>query len=249
MTGSHQGAGSADTVADRFGERIADGLRHVSTATLTSQLRKRALDGCMFSNLRLLGRADRMVGFARTVRYLPLREDLFPARSAGFNAQKQAVEALRPGDVLVISARGVHDAGTIGDILAMRAADLGAAGIVTDGSVRDVVAIDSLDIPTYAAGHHPAPLGHRHVPWDTDVAVACAGVLVEPGDLLVGDTDGVVLLPDGLAAEIVEDAIEQEREERFIAEQVRAGSSVDGLYPLNSEWRARYEASREKDPT
>lgn len=231
----------------QFGQQVADGLLRVSTATLTSQLRKRGLDGCMFSNLRLLGQTDRMVGFARTVRYLPLREDLFPSRSAGLNAQKQAVEGLQPGDVLVISARGVQDAGTIGDILAMRAADLGAAGIVTDGAVRDVAAIDSLKIPTFAAGHHPAPLGHRHVPWDTDVAVACAGVLVEPGDLLVGDTDGLVLLPQPLVAEIVEDSLEQEREERFIAEQVRAGSSIDGLYPLNAEWRARYEAARERD--
>lgn len=236
-------------LADRYGKQVADGLTSVSTATLTSQLRKRGLDGCIFSNLRLLGRAERMVGWARTVRYLPLREDLFPARSAGLNAQKRAIESLQPGEVLVISARGVHDAGTIGDILCLRAAALGAAGIVTDGAVRDFAAIDSLDLPTFAAAHHPAPLGHRHVPWDTDVAVACAGVLVEPGDLLVGDADGVVLLPEPLVAELVSASLEQEDEERFIADQVRSGASIDGLYPLNAEWRARYEAARERDPS
>jgi regulator of RNase E activity RraA len=183
-----------------------------------------------------------MVGFARTVRYLPLREDLFPARSKGFNAQKRAVDGVQPGDVLVISARGVADAGTIGDILALRVQVLGGAGIVTDGPVRDGAAIDGLDIPTFTIGHHPAPLGVRHTPWETDVAVACAGALVEPGDLLVGDDDGVVVLPDALITEIVADAVRQEAEERFIAEQVEGGASVDGLYPMNAEWRSRWEA-------
>ncbi|MGD9705966.1 MAG: hypothetical protein AB7V74_26520, partial [Acidimicrobiia bacterium] len=122
-----------------------------------------------------------------------------------------------------------------------RAQRRGAVGIITDGAVRDSAAIAALEIPTYAAAHHPAVLGRRHVPWQADVAVACAGALVEPGDLLVGDADGVVILPDAFVAEIVEAALEQEREERFIAEQVDAGCSVDGLYPLNADWRRRYD--------
>ena len=223
-------------------------LHTVSTATLASQLRKRSLDGCMLDGLSSTQPGSRMVGLARTVSYLPLREDLFASKAAGMNAQKRAVESLRPGEVLVIGARGAPDAGTIGDILALRAQARGAAGIVTDGALRDSAAIAALDIPTYSAGHHPAVLGRRHVPWETDVAVACAGALVEPGDLLVGDADGVVVLPHGCVVDVVTAAVEQEREERFIAQQVADGASIDGLYPMNSEWRRRYETWTERDP-
>ncbi len=85
-------------------------------------------------------------------------------------------------------------------------------------------------------------LGRRHVPWETDVAIACAGVLVEPGDVVVGDRDGVVLVPPHLAAEVARDAAEQERQERFVAERVAAGESIDGLYPIGPRWRDAYES-------
>jgi 2-keto-4-pentenoate hydratase/2-oxohepta-3-ene-1,7-dioic acid hydratase in catechol pathway/regulator of RNase E activity RraA len=232
---------SADAVAAKYGEEILDSLQTVSTATLASQLRKRGLDGCMLDGLTSTHPDRQMVGLARTVRYLPLREDLSPAKSAGLNAQKRAVESVRPGEVLVISARSDSTAGTIGDILALRAQVRGATGIVTDGAIRDAAAIAALDIPTYSAGQHPAVLGRRHVPWEIDVAVACAGALVQPGDLLVGDADGVVVLPDHLVVEIVTASAEQELEERFIAERVAAGDSIDGLYPMNDARRREYE--------
>lgn len=237
--------GSADRITRRFGADVAAALASVSTATLASQLRKRGFDGCVLEGVVTASRGVKMVGFARTVSYLPLREDLLAAKTAGLNAQKQAIESLDPGDVLVIGARGVHAAGTIGDILALRAQQRGAVGIITDGAVRDAVAVDALDIPTYSAGRSPAVLSRRHLPWAIDVAVACAGTLVEPGDLLVGDDDGVVLLPAGAVAEIALAAVAQEREEQFVLEQVLAGESVDGLYPMNATWRARYEAAGE----
>ena len=143
-----------------------------------------------------------MAGYARTVRYLPLREDL-PAMYAGMNAQKRAIEEILPGEVLVIEARGDPTAGTIGDILALRAQVRGAAGIVTDGAIRDSAALARLEIPTYHAAVHPAVLGRRHVPWESGVAVACAGVTIQPGDILVGDADGVVVLPPAIAAEVL----------------------------------------------
>ena len=113
------------------------GLGTVSTATLASQLRKRGLNGLTIDGLRSTRPGQRMVGFARTLRYLPLREDLFARHGGGMNAQKRAVEQMRPGEVLVIDARQEPDAGTIGDILALRAQARGAAGIVTDGAIRD----------------------------------------------------------------------------------------------------------------
>jgi regulator of RNase E activity RraA/2-keto-4-pentenoate hydratase/2-oxohepta-3-ene-1,7-dioic acid hydratase in catechol pathway len=214
----------------------------VSTATLAYQLRRRGLNGLTMDGLRST-RPDRpMAGFARTLRYLPLREDLSGRYGSGMNAQKQAVEQIRPGEVLVIDARGETTAGTIGDILALRAQTRGAAGIVTDGAIRDAARLAELDIPTYHAAVHPAVLGRRHVPWECGVTVACAGVTVQPGDLVVGDGDGVVVLPPDIAAEVLADASEQERQEEFVAGRVAAGEQIDGLYPLTERWRPAYEA-------
>jgi regulator of RNase E activity RraA len=220
---------------------LLDALRTVSTATLASLLRKRGLNGLTLDGLRSTRPGTRMAGYARTVRYLPLREDL-TGRSAGLNAQKQAIEEIGPGEVLVIEARGETTAGTIGDILALRAQVRGAAGIVTDGAIRDSAALARLEIPAYHAAVHPAVLGRRHVPWESGVAVACAGVTIQPGDILVGDADGVVVLPPALAAEVLADAQEQERQEEFIAGRVAQGESIDGLYPLTDRTRPAYQS-------
>jgi regulator of RNase E activity RraA len=158
------------------------------------------------------------------------------------NAQKRAIEAIRPDEVLVVEARGEHTAGTIGDILALRAQVRGAAGVVTDGAIRDSAALAHLEIPVYHAAVHPAVLGRRHVPWETGVTVACAGVTIQPGDILVGDADGVVVLPPAIAASLLEDAREQERQEQFIATQVAKGEPLNGLYPLTDPWRPAYDA-------
>jgi regulator of RNase E activity RraA/2-keto-4-pentenoate hydratase/2-oxohepta-3-ene-1,7-dioic acid hydratase in catechol pathway len=216
-------------------------LGRVSTATLAYQLRRRGLNGFTMDGLRSTRPDQTMVGFARTLRYLPLREDLSARYGSGMNAQKQAIEQIRPGEVLVIDARREGTAGTIGDILALRAQARGAVGIVTDGAIRDAARLAALDIPTYHAAVHPAVLGRRHVPWESGVTVACAGVTVQPGDLVVGDSDGVVVLPPGIAAEVLADASEQEREEEFVADRVAAGEQIDGLYPLGERWRPAYE--------
>lgn len=222
-------------------------IASVSTATLSSQLRKRGLDDVSIDGLRPTRPGTRLIGRARTLRFIPAREDLFETHGGGYNAQKRAFDTLDPGDVLVIEARGEHGSGTLGDILALRAQVRGAAGLVTDGGLRDLDAVAALDIPTYYASPHPAVLGRRHVPWDTDLTIACGGAAVQPGDVIVGDADGLLVIPPGLVESVVDDAIEQERQESFIALQVAAGESVDGLYPMNAEWRARYLAWLEGD--
>ena len=235
---------SAHPAPDNSPAEVLEGLREVATATLSAVLRKRGLNTLTLDGLRSTRPERKMAGYARTVRYLPLREDLSAAYGGGMNAQKRAIEAIRPGEILVIEARGESTAGTIGDILALRAQVRGAAGIVTDGAIRDAKALAELDIPVYHAAVHPAVLGRRHVPWETGVAVACAGVTIQPGDLLVGDADGVVVLPPEIAAEVLAEAREQERQEEFVAERVAAGESIDGLFPLPETRRPEYEAWR-----
>ncbi|SES38996.1 fumarylacetoacetate hydrolase family protein [Actinokineospora terrae] len=216
-------------------------LRQVSTATLSSQLRKRGLNHTFLNGLAPARPDLRMVGTAHTLRYLPLREDMFDQRGGGMNAQKRAVEAIGGGQVLVIDCRDEHGAGTIGDILALRAARRGAVGIVTDGCLRDSPSFRELEIPTYSAGAHAAVLGRKHVPWEIGVDVACAGVLVRPGDVLVGDGEGVILIPPAIVDEVAADALEMERQEKFILARVDEGESVDGLYPLGPRWREAYD--------
>lgn len=217
-------------------------LGAVAVATLSAQLRRRGFPDTTVDGVHPVRPGSRFVGRARTLRYLPLRADLAEERGGGFNAQKRAIEALQPGEVLVMEARGEPGTGTIGDILALRAQVRGAAAVVTDGGVRDVAAIAALELPVFSRGAHPAVLGRRHVPWETDVAIACGGATVLPGDIVVGDDDGVLVIPPALAADLVADAEEQERQERFVTEQVARGASVDGLYPLAGEWKKRYEA-------
>ena len=225
----------------------AAALRTVSTATLSSQLRKRGLEHTFLTGLRPTRPDLRLVGLAHTLRFLPLREDQFAERGGGMNAQKRAVEELGPGQVLVIDAREDRQAGTIGDILALRAHKRGAAGVVTDGCLRDSPSFAHLDLPVYAAGAHAAVLGRRHVPWETGVDVACGGVLVRPGDVLVGDGEGVLLIPPAIVDEVAADAVEQERQERYVLGRVEAGDGIDGLYPLGPAARAAYQRWTETD--
>ncbi|MFE0019613.1 fumarylacetoacetate hydrolase family protein [Amycolatopsis sp. NPDC059021] len=227
-------------------EDLRKRLESVGVATLSAQLRKRGYDNVSIDGLASTKPGARLVGRARTLRYIPHREDLFREHGGGYNAQKRAFDALEPGDVLVMEARGERGTGTVGDILALRAQVKGAAGIVTDGGVRDVAAVAALDIPAYHAGAHPAVLGRRHVPWDVDVTVACGGASVQPGDVIVGDADGLLVIPPRLVEEVVDAAIEQERQEAFIAEQVAAGERVEGLYPMDESWKARYAAWQPK---
>lgn len=219
----------------------------VSTATLASQLRRRGFNSVTLDGLRATQPGRKMAGFARTLRYVPFREDLFAQYGGtlpggGLNAQKRAVEQVRPGEILVIEARGDPTAGTVGDILALRAQVRGAAGIVTDGAIRDSQALAAMDLPVYYGATHPAVLGRRHVPWEVNTVIACAGVTVTPGDVIAGDGDGVIVIPAHLALEVAQDAAEQELQEEFAAQMVAVGESVDGLYPLGKRWQAGYQA-------
>ncbi|MBP2412211.1 2-keto-4-pentenoate hydratase/2-oxohepta-3-ene-1,7-dioic acid hydratase in catechol pathway/regulator of RNase E activity RraA [Arthrobacter stackebrandtii] len=215
-------------------------LLSVGTATLSSQLRRRGLDNVSIDGLATTRPGVRIVGTARTLRFVPNREDLFKRHGGGFNAQKRIINSLHDGEVLVMEARGDPGAGTLGDVLALRAQVLGAAAIVTDGGVRDIAEVAALELPVFHAGAHPAVLGRRHIPWDTDVTVSCGGATVQPGDIIVGDDDGVLVIPPSYAEDVADAAIAQEHEEMFIAEMVAQGHSVEGLFPMDAHWRTRF---------
>lgn len=217
-------------------------LNTISTATLTYQLQMRGIRSSFLSGLKPLHPNERMVGRARTLRYVALREDLQREYGAGINAQKRIVEAIKPGDVLVIEARGVPDAATIGDIYATRLFALGGVGIVTDGALRDTPAIAAIDRPVYHLSSHGATLGRQHMPFSTDEPITCAGVFVVPGDVVVGDGEGVMVIPVALVEEVVADALAQEEKENFALERVQAGELTVDLFPLAKERLPEFEA-------
>ena len=232
------------TAAGALTPALRDKLLRVPVAGLSAQLRKRGINNVTIDGVRPMHPGTRIVGTAKTLRFVPGREDLFTSHGGGYNAQKRAFDTVAEGEIIVIEARGETGSGTLGDILALRAKSRGAAGIVTDGGVRDFDAVAAIGIPVYSAGAHPAVLGRKHVPWELDVTIGCGGTTVQPGDILVGDSDGVLVLPPALAAEVADAALAQEDEDAWVAEQVAAGHAVDGLFPMNADWKARYDAWR-----
>jgi regulator of RNase E activity RraA len=228
----------------RLTSELREKLRRVPVAGLSAQLRKRGLNDVTIDGVAAMHPGLPLVGLARTLRFVPHREDLFASHGGGYNAQKRAFDTVGEGEVIVIEARGESGSGTLGDILALRAKVRGAAGIVTDGGVRDYDAVAEVGLPVFSRGAHPAVLGRRHVPWDTDVTIGCGGTTVQPGDVIVGDRDGVIVIPPALVEEVVDAALAQEEEDAWIADQVAAGHPVEGLFPMNAQWRARFEEER-----
>ncbi|MCC3294267.1 fumarylacetoacetate hydrolase family protein [Arthrobacter sp. zg-Y411] len=217
-------------------------LESVATATLSSQMRARGLNNVSIDGLTGTRTGRKVVGTARTLRFVPNREDLFKSHGGGYNAQKRAIDSVGEGEILVMEARGEKGTGTLGDILALRAKHNGAAAIITDGGVRDYSTVAGIDLPVYCANPHPAVLGRKHVPWDTDITIACGGATVQPGDIIVADDDGILVIPPAIAEELADACLKQEHQEEFIAEMVKAGHGVDGLYPMNAAWKEKYEA-------
>lgn len=242
--GSREAAGlPSEEAAPALSPELRAKLMEAPTAGLSSQLRKRGHHSCFIDGVSANIPGSKIVGTAKTLRFVPFREDLFAAHGGGYNAQKRAFDAVDEGEIIVIEARGDATTGTLGDILALRARARGAVGVVTDGGVRDFNAVAEIGLPVFSQGAHPSVLGRRHVPWEVDVTVSCGGATVQPGDIIVGDGDGVIVIPPSLAEQVADDAIAQEAEDTWIAEQVAAGHPVDGLFPLNAEWRAKYEAA------
>ena len=221
-------------------------LAHVTTATLTTVLLKKGLRNVYMRGTRPLAPGQpRVVGPAFTLRFVPAREDLAtPASWGNPISTRAAIEAMPAGCVAVVDAMGVADAGIFGDILCARMVRRGVAALVTDGVVRDLAGVRGTGLPVWCQGAAapPSVAGLTFVGWNEPVG--CGGVAVFPGDTVVVDDDGAVLIPAALVAEVTAEAVEQERLEGWIMGEVARGAGLPGLYPPNAENRARYEKSK-----
>ncbi len=225
-------------------------LMKVSTATLTTALFKQGLKNQFIQDVRPVApKAENMVGQAYTLRYIPAREDLNPISvfQDPAHPQRVAVEACPPGHVMVIDSRKDPRAASAGSILVTRMMKRGVAGVVTDGGFRDAPEIGRLEMPCYH-NRPSAPTNLTlHQAIELNCPIGCGDVAVFPGDVIVGDQEGVAVIPLHMADDITHEATEMTAFEDFVTEQVNAGSSVIGLYPATTddtksafaEWRKR----------
>jgi len=220
-------------------------LKQVSTNTLTTQLLKRGMPSMFIGGTSPLNpAAGRLVGPAYTLRLIPMREDkLTPekGRSPDY-PQRRAVAECPPGHVLVIDARGDTGTAVLGDILMTGLQTAGAAGVVTDGAMRDTDAMIALNFPIFCGGIAAKNSHISHFASELQVPVACGNAAVFPGDIIVADADGAVVFPVELAAELASNGAAQELLEIFLQERVAAGNPIAGTYPPNDETLEAYEA-------
>jgi regulator of RNase E activity RraA len=213
-------------------------LMQVSTATLCTALFKRGLRHQFIQDVRPLQQGlPNMVGPAYTLRYIPAREDLNPISVFQDRAhpQRKAVEECPPGAVLVIDSRKDARAASAGSILVTRLMKRGVAGVVTDGGFRDSPEIARLPFPAY----HQRPSAPTnltlHQALDINVPIGCGDAPVWPGDVVVGDSEGVVVIPAAMADDVAVEALEMTVFEDFVTEKVLEGRSILGLYPATDE--------------
>ncbi|MFW0794816.1 hypothetical protein AAFP30_13475 [Gordonia sp. CPCC 205515] len=225
-------------------EQIRAKLLRVGSANVANVLLARG-----FRNVMMLGLApladsqEQLVGPAYTLRFIPAREDLDSMANYGRddNKHRRAIEECPSGAVLVIDAGGSTAASSMGDMMATRLRYRGVSGVVTDGGYRDSAAIAETGLPCYQQRNAPPATPIALHPIALDEPVGCAGVAVYPGDVLVGDRDGVVVIPRDLVAEVADAALDAVEYEEFAAGHIARGRSILGLFPATPDSRTEYD--------
>ena len=227
---------------------IADALRATSTGTIHTILLKKGIRRTWMQGPRPTFHAgERLVGPAFTLRFVPAREDLATPESwSSPTSTRAAIEAMPEGCIAVIDAMGLPSAGVFGDILCARMKKRGVQALVTDGVMRDGVGCESTGLPIWCAGI-AAPASVSGLTFvGRNEPIGCGGVAVYPNDIVVADGDGAVLIPAALVADVAKAGPDQELLEMWIMKEVEKGVPLPGLYPMNAETRARYEAEMKK---
>ncbi|MCC7425807.1 MAG: ribonuclease activity regulator RraA [Alphaproteobacteria bacterium] len=234
---------------------LPDALRRrllaVAVPTLSQLLYGRGLRTRFLAGLMPLNpAAARFCGPAFTMRAIPVREDLREATEKGQlpNLHRRGLDAVPPGAVLVCATGGAAGVSVLGDIIAAALHRRGVAGVVVDTGIADAALVARMALPVVAAGSAPVPSPAQVMVVDTGLPIGIAGVAVYPGDIMVGDANGVVCVPHGIAETVAAAAAEKEALETWILDEIARGAPLDGTYPPNAEALARYRAWRERGP-
>ena len=232
----------------RPNQETIDIIRRASTATITTIFSRQGIRD-LWMPIKPLFPGMRTVGPALTIRTVPGRGDLRPmAFEPGTlfpGHPDDAIDAVQPGDVVVVDGRGATDEGLFGDLLTMRIKMKGAVGLVCDMAVRDSPHMAEKEIPVFCLG--AASPGGTVFNVDYNVPIGCAGVLVCPGDIISGDDDGVVVIPQAMVEEVLGELLLREDREEFIRIKLAEGASLDGLYPMGPQWEERFQEWRARE--
>jgi regulator of RNase E activity RraA len=225
-----------------------DALRNITTGTITTMLLKKGIRRCWMSGAMPFGfSGKRVAGPAFTLRFVPVREDLATPESWSKPiSTRGAIEAMPDGCIAVADAMGVTSAGIFGDILCMRMVKRGVSALITDGVMRDKHGILGTGMPVWCAGvAAPASVNQlTFVGWNEPIA--CGGCAIFPGDVIVADDDGAVVVPQALVDFVAQEGAEHERLESWLVQEVEKGAALPGLYPPNDENKKRYEEWKKK---
>jgi regulator of RNase E activity RraA len=244
MTAASGGCEPDEVRMESLSPEVAANFKATNTGTVCGRLFRRGFRNVLLRNVKPLGAyAATMVGPAYTLRFIPAREDLdgFGAKPDANVVQREAFEQTPAGHVLVMDCREETRAACCGDILVSRLMVRGGAGVVADGGVRDSAQISRMNIPVFAAAPSPPVNRVAHHALEHGRPIACGGVAVYPGDIVVGDADGVVIVPRNIAAEIAAEAVEQDAMEAWLAKRVLAGAPLAGTFPPSPETLAEYK--------
>ena len=220
-------------------------LQNVTTGTITTMLLKRGIRHSWMQGPMPLVPGRRVVGPAFTLRFVPVREDLATPESWGKPiSTRAAIEDMPENCVVVADAMGVQNSGIFGDILCMRMVKRGVKALVTDGVMRDRTGVLKTGLPLWCSGiaAPPSVNGLTFVGWNEPIG--CGGCAVFPGDIIVADDDGAVVIPQTLVGEIAAEGAEHEHYEEWVVKEVEKGVKLPGLYPMNEETKKRYEADK-----
>ena len=229
-------------------EEVLTTLRDIPVPTITGLLNERGLSNIFMRGVTAADPSMRLAAQAFTLRYLPKREDLTKNQTPEqrrMRPQRQAIDhGIAAGQVLVIDARGDFSAGVVGDLLATRLKARGAAGVVTDGAFRDFSALGTLGLALFGGGSAGSATPHGHYDVDYGRPIQCGGVTVLPGDVIVGDADGVVVVPYAMAEEIAREGQEREDFEEYLRDLIASGVPLEEANPPTEQYRRAYQEQR-----
>ncbi len=219
-------------------KHLAVRLRAVPTASGKTILRELERERVVAQGIHWMCGEERIAGTARTLRFLPAQPHV---RKASLKPAFELIDSLRPGDVLAIDGMGVTHAAVLGDMLATRAREAGAAGVVVDGAIRDLAGMRALGITIHARTTHPASPSECLVPWEVDVPIQLGGVFIAPGDFIVADLDAVMVVPADVAEDVAVRGEAMNLRDEFSAKLLRAGERLAQAYPLPPERQLEFE--------
>jgi regulator of RNase E activity RraA len=230
-------------------QELLDRLKIISTTTLWTVLNRMGYPNTFMYGVVPQTSKKNFAGVAATLRTLPTRPDVVEAQRAGrANPHRESFATIKKNQVLVIDARGEHGTGVLGDIFATSILNRGGVAIVTDGAVRDLPEFESVGLPCYTPAGNAGAFNTIHIGAELNVPVQCAGILVLPGDILVGDSMGIVTIPQAVAEEVATKGREMDIQDGYSRMRVGEGVPVKEAFPLNPQRKAEYDEWRKAHP-